>query len=69
MGFAATKNGLMFNAWIAWALVVCQMAKVKQKPRRVNPGQHDQHVVTWYYHLIMSKARPNPGAFISKITG
>lgn len=46
------------------------MAKrTKDKPRRVNPGQHDNHVVTWYYHLIMSKARPNPGAFISKITG
>lgn len=44
------------------------MAKrTKDKPRRVNPGQHDQHVLKWYLHLIMTNNRPEPGAFIGKI--
>lgn len=41
----------------------------KKKPKRVNPGQHDQHVFTWYRHLLITDTRPLSSAFISIIIG
>lgn len=34
---------------------------------RINPGQHDSHVIRYYLHLIMTGAKPEPGTFIGKI--